>query len=258
MRIGVVIPTLGQNSEWLEASVKSAFLNLPNEIVLVLREPNSSVQEIANRYSSRIVIENKKGVYTALNRGISEIENDVEAFCFLGDDDLLEPNALIRLKNVMENSGAMAVFGSIAYVDENLQVLMQNKGYRFAVRTISILPNLIPNPGTLISVEAWQKCGGYDESLSFASDLDFWLKLRKIGKIQSIQEPISKFRWHSSSLTKGSRKKSLIEASLVRTRHTHKFLIPLRICWEPVITRIGEILMQFAFLKQRIQKRFAE
>jgi GT2 family glycosyltransferase len=104
------------------------------------------------------------------------------------------------------------------------------------------IPNLIPNPGTLISVEAWQKVGGYDEVYKWAGDLDFWIKVRQLGQIKFVDVPMSYFRWHEDSLTAGQRDLSIAEATLVRTSHTKWYLLWFRKLWEFLLTNLGEVI----------------
>jgi hypothetical protein len=101
---------------------------------------------------------------------------------------------------------------------------------------------LIPNPGTLISINAWKNLGGYDTRYRWAGDLDFWIRLQKIGKIQFLDIPMSMFRWHDESLTAGQRIHSLSEASTVRLAHCHKLLVPFKRIWEVFLTKGGEYL----------------
>jgi GT2 family glycosyltransferase len=119
---------------------------------------------------------------------------------------------------------------------------MKNSGYPRLHRFLSWVPNLIPNPGTLISVAAWKKVGGYNEAYRWAGDLDFWLKIRKFGEIKFVDVPMSYFRWHEDSITAGQRELSLAEATIIRTNHTKWYLLWFRKFWEFVLTNVGEIV----------------
>ncbi len=244
LRIGYVVPTLGTNLAWLKQSLSSIRLSdLDSDIVIVSKISNQDLNEIGIHFGATILQESGRGVYAAINQGVSYLhEKGVPVFSFLGDDDVLMPGAGKNLLKAFADPETLVSYGQIWYVDKELNVLMKNPGYPRLHKFILWIPNLIPNPGTLISVEAWRKIGGYDTAYRWAGDLDFWIKVRKIGKIKFLDVPMSFFRWHDESLTAGQRELSISEATLVRTSHTNKYLLWPRKIWEVALTKIGENL----------------
>jgi hypothetical protein len=77
-------------------------------------------------------------------------------------------------------------------------------------------PQLIPQPGSLFTLNAFRKVGELDSRYKWAFDLDLLLKFSKVGKIQYIPKILSSFRWHDGSLSVGGRKGSVKEASRIR------------------------------------------
>jgi GT2 family glycosyltransferase len=212
-------------------------------IVIVSKVTTSELTEIAADFGATILQESGRGVYAAINQGVSFLhEKGIPIFSFLGDDDVLMPGSGKNLLKAFADPNTLVSYGQIWYVDKDLNVLMKNPGYPRLHNFILWIPNLIPNPGTLISVEAWHRIGGYDTAYRWAGDLDFWIKVKKIGKIKSLDVPMSFFRWHDESLTAGQRGLSISEASLVRTSHTSKYLLWPRKIWEFVLTNVGEYL----------------
>ena len=217
--------------------------DVDSEIIVVSKIMNHDLTEIAVHFDASILQESGRGVYAAINQGVSYLyEKGIPIFSFLGDDDVLMPGAGRNLLKSFIDSDTVVSYGQIWYVDKDLNVLMKNPGYPRLNKFIMWIPNLIPNPGTLISVEAWHKIGGYDTAYRWAGDLDFWIKVRKLGKINFLDVPMSFFRWHDESLTAGQRELSIAEATLVRTSHTSRFLLWPRKIWEIVLTNIGEYL----------------
>ena len=244
LKIGYVVPTLGTNLTWLKQSLSSIrFSDLDSEIVIVSKIRNYDLNEIADDFGAILLEESGRGVYAAINQGVKFLyEKEIPIFSFLGDDDVLLPGAGKNLLKAFDDPATLVSYGQIWYVDKELNILMKNPGYPKLHKFILWVPNLIPNPGTLISVEAWHKIGGYNTTYRWAGDLDFWIKVRKLGKIQFLDVPMSFFRWHDESLTAGQRELSISEATLVRTSHTTKYFLWLRKIWEFFLTNIGEYL----------------
>ena len=232
------------NLTWLRQSLSSIRLSdSESEIVIVSKITNPALTEIAVLFNATILEETGRGVYAAINQGVSFLrEREIPIFSFLGDDDVLMPGAGKNLLQAFADPDTLVSYGQIWYVDKELKMLMKNPGYPRLHRFILWIPNLIPNPGTLISVDAWHKIGGYDTAYRWAGDLDFWIKVRKLGKINFSDVPMSFFRWHDESLTAGQRELSISEATLVRTSHTNRYLLWPRKIWEFVLTNIGEYL----------------
>jgi GT2 family glycosyltransferase len=244
MRIGYIVPTLGSNLPMLKqclASIRS--YDTDSEIVLIAKQISDELSALTSFYSATLLPETGRGVFAAVNQGVIFLrEKDIPIFAFLGDDDILMPGSGQNLLTAFSDSQILAVYGQVWYVDKNLNVLMKNPGYPQFHRFIPWIPNLIPNPGTLISTAAWQQVGGYNEAYRWAADLDFWIRVRKLGVIKFLDIPMSCFRWHEDSLTAGQRALSLAEATLIRTKHTKWYLLWFRKLWELVITNLGELI----------------
>jgi GT2 family glycosyltransferase len=243
-QIGYVVPTLGNNLEWLAHSLESLRLSSKDcKIVIVTNSRTEPLTQLAEKYSTVLVEEETRGVYPALNQGVALLESlGADYFAFLGDDDVLIPGSTSNLLKEFQDPTVAVAYGRIWYVDKKLITKMSNSGYPILKILLSWIPNIIPNPGTLIRISHFNKIGKYDPALKWAGDLDLWLRIRKIGKIRFVDTPVALFRWHDESLTAGQRRESLKEASLVRSRNSKKILKPFHMIWEPFITLIGEIL----------------
>jgi glycosyltransferase involved in cell wall biosynthesis len=84
MKLGVVIPTLGENLDWLEQSLGSIRVASKDvKIVLVARSTDLSLEKLAIKYQAILVKENSAGVYPALNQGIRELSETCEFYMYL-------------------------------------------------------------------------------------------------------------------------------------------------------------------------------
>jgi hypothetical protein len=247
MRLGVVIPTLGQNFNWLEQSLGSVRVaSREVKIVLVTPSINSTLENLASKYDAILLQETSKGIYPAINQGIRLLSETCDFYMYLGDDDLLFPTSITNLSHHFDSESVAAVYGAIEYIDKDMNVLMKNPTYFFAVLMLRWIPNLIPNPGAIVRISAWEKLQGYNENYRWASDLDFWIRLKDIGAIRRSKPIVTAFRWHEKSMTAGQRDSSLKEASRVRISNSKtrasRFL---HTCWEPILTALGEAIRRF-------------
>jgi len=103
-------------------------------------------------------------------------------------------------------------FGSCRYIDGAGRELWVSKAGSWAPRVLLWGPDLIPQPGMLVRVEAWRQVGGLDESYRLAFDLDLLLRLRKHGRLVETPKIVSSFRWHADSLTVDDRSTNIAES----------------------------------------------
>jgi len=73
--------------------------------------------------------------------------------------------------------------------------------------------------------------GGFDSRLSYALDLDVFLKLRRVGDFITAPTVSARFRWHADSATVADRSSSTREAIIVKNRHLPALLKALSWIW---------------------------
>jgi hypothetical protein len=230
----VVIPTLGTRLSQLEQALTSlAELHerIPTTIVVVLPKAQSEASLLAAQYGALVVPDPGKGMAEAVNHGLSQRTGE-KYYLWLGDDDRVAPEGVQALVSALEqNPGAVVAYGHCEYIDQNNVVGVTNKAGRWARFFLPWGPNFIPHPGTVMSLDALEAVGGYDPRLSYALDLDVFLKLRRHGRFLSLPVVASQFRWHADSLTVADRKASGAEAMVVKRRHLPRLLRPVSGLW---------------------------
>lgn len=219
-RVGIVVPTLGQRREYLESTLASLAQQDCRPAVIVVG-PEELV-EVAERHDAAF-LRDPGGLSRSINVGVVSLPEQIEYVGWLGDDDLLTKGSLTSTARVLNSHPrAAACFGVCEYIDDAGRVIWASKARRLALRTASIGPNLIPQPGALFRRSAWEAVGGLDEELRYTMDLDLFLKLRKIGPVLSTPATVAQFRWHDDSTTVSGRRASLAEAYEVRKRHVRR------------------------------------
>ena len=74
----------------------------------------------------------------------------------------------------------------------------------------------LPHPATMFRKEAFEKVGGYDQSLSPTEDLDFWFRMGKYYEFANINEYLFKYRVFKDSYS--HRKLKDLELKVMKIR----------------------------------------
>ena len=245
--IGMVVPTLGIRSTYLMECLKSIRENERCHIVLVRPIDCKKIDVEIDELVDQVIDDPKTGLAAAINAGMRAMPNSVQLVSWLGDDDRLSTGALETAAAVLRNShDVVLVFGRCQYIDGEGRSVWLNKSGRWTVPLLMFGPQLIPQPGSLFRKSTFDSLDGLNEKLKWAFDLDLLIRLRKQGKLRFIRHTLADFRWHEGSLSVGSRKGSVLEASEVRVSHLPPPLARLSFIWEPlvrfIILKAGERL----------------
>ena len=234
--MGLVIPTLGRRADMLIESVRS--VRAAGPVYLAIVAPDDAVLPSEVLAEVDLIVEDpERGLAAAINVGISRLPQVINHVSWLGDDDRLLPDTVADLVHALRESDASLIYGQCEYIAENGAVLWTNKSGRFAAPLMRFGPQLIPQPGSIFRRSDFVGLGGLDETLHWAFDLDLFIRFAKLRKgFAFINSPVAQFRWHADSLTAGSRKGSVREASQVRKKHLPGPLAKLCWLWEPILS----------------------
>jgi GT2 family glycosyltransferase len=217
--VGVVVPTLGQRPDYLVENLESLGAAGPCFVALVRPASVSHIDtELADRVDL-IVDDPGTGLAAALNAGIRSLPASVQLATWLGDDDRLTESSLDKASAALLRDRSVLVFGQCQYIDSAGTPIWLQRSGRIMPTVMRFGPQLVPQPGSLFTMDAFNAVGGLDEKLKWAFDLDLFLRLRKHGRFTFVHEPLAEFRWHEGSLSVGSREGSVAEASRVRRQH---------------------------------------
>lgn len=232
-RVGIVVPTLGERSDYLELCLRSIRAAGDAYILMVAPKSFDSGNLKSLGLVDSVLTDTGEGLPAAINLGISSLPGSVEFVNWLGDDDLLMPNSLESLTDLLDlKPEVVMVFGACEYIDSKGHVVWENRSGQWAVALLRIGPDLIPQPGALFRRSAFYDVGELNVNLGWAFDFDLFIRLSKIGKLKYLNEKLSKFRWHPDSLSVEHRKRSVAEASQVRVSHLPFWLRPFAFIWE--------------------------
>ena len=238
-RVGIVVPTLGTRPDFLTQCLES--IRHAGEAHVCLVAPKDFLYSplIEGGLIDQFVIDPGSGLPDAINAGFSELPSEIEYINWLGDDDLLSPDSLLKTTAVLDSEPkAVLVFGSCDYVDPKGRTIWTNKSGQWASTLLRVGPNLVPQPGALFRRSTFGKIGGLRAELKWAFDFDLLLNLKRVGRLKFLNQTLSSFRWHPESLTVEFRNKSVEEASRVRILHLPRILRPISWLWEYPVKKV--------------------
>ena len=258
-KTAIIVPTLGTRPKFLVEALKSIRSAGECHILIVSPRTTELKSQIERSLWDQWLEDPMQGLPAAINAGVNSLPSSVEFFNWLGDDDTLAANSLSKSSAILEhNSTYVGLFGKCQYMNENGEPIWMNKSGKFAVPLIRFGPQLIPQPGALFRLSAFNHVGGLSLHYKLAFDLDLLIKLSRIGKLLYVPLHLASFRWHSSSLSVLGRKSSVREAKEIRRLALPKFLQPFSDIWEVPLSRLiyfaGIVITRLDRLKSQMEK----
>lgn len=205
--ISIITPSLNQG-QFIENSIQSVLSQgYPNLEYLIMDGGSSdNTLSILDLYSDRLkwFSEKDSGQTDAINKGLQMAGGDIVGY--LNADDLLLPESLSRVARLfMEAPNIMWVTGQCRIIDEQgretrrLITTYKNMWLRFRSLSSLLITDYISQPATFWRAGILKELGYLDESLHYAMDYEFWLRLYSKYPLFFIPEYLAAFRIHKQS-----------------------------------------------------------
>ena len=237
--IGIVVPTMGTRSEFLRQSLASIRLAGNATIHIVAPESAKLASVLDPNSYDALIVDPGTGLSAAIDAGLRSFPPSVEYINWLGDDDLLAEDSLVHALDILAGDPNIAlVYGGCQYVDGEGKSLWLNRSGSYAKYLMRCGPQLIPQPGSLMRRDMYEQIGGLNQEFKWAFDLDLFIRLSRVGRLQFTPQTLAKFRWHDGSLSVGGRNGSVAEASVIRIGALPRWIQLLAPLWEPFIQKV--------------------
>jgi hypothetical protein len=256
--VGVVVPTIGQRPQYIESTLRSIREAGDTFVVLVGREDFNGKVFADSGLVDLYVDEDGPSLPGKINQGFRVLPKEIEYITWVGDDDLLYPDALIKAIAVLERpEKPVLVFGHCQYIDSAGNNVLVKRTGSWAVPLLRFGPQLIPQPSAVFRRDAFDAVGELSERYQFAFDFDLFLKLAKYGRTVFINEITSSHRWHETSLTYSRRWESVREASEVRISNLPVFARVVSVVWETPVKILTYLAGRYLSYPVRTRKPMA-
>ena len=223
-KISIVTPSFNQGS-FLEKTIRSVLLQgYPNlEYILIDGGSTDQSVEIIEKYEPWLtywVSENDRGQSHAINKGLEKATG--ELLGWLNSDDYFLPGALFKLAySYLEDPTVGAIYGQGHIIDESGSIIYTPKLLPVTKESLFewCFGNDFMQPSCLFTRRAWHDSGPIDETLHFALDVEYWIRISERFKFKKISDVLSISLSHSLAKTTSMRARSHAELALICMRH---------------------------------------
>jgi len=251
-KITVITPSFNQG-DYIEQTINSVLSqNYPDlEYIVMDGGSTDKTPEILKKYDGRLlrISEKDRGQSHALNKGLRLATGDIIAF--LNSDDLYEPGSLLKVgKFFTTYPDANWLTGKCRTIDlrgnEIRKAITLYKNAWLRLRSYGVLSvlNYISQPATFWSRRVTKRIGGFDESLRYAMDYDYWLRVGGRFKLWVLNDYLACFRVHPGSKAGSSAHAQFdAEFQIAKRYITSPILVGLHTAHIALTVRIYRMLM---------------
>jgi glycosyltransferase involved in cell wall biosynthesis len=185
--ISIIIPSLNEEKyiDHTLRSLKAQDYKGGYEIIVIDGGSKDKTVRIAKKYADRIIVIGK-GVSKARNRGAKEAKGDV--LMFIDADTSLVYNALTEFHETFKDKKVAAATCPVIPLSPFAKDFLPYWGFSmFMKNTVKTKSPKVAGICIACRKSAFDKTGGYDESLETGEDFDFSGKLAKLGKFAFIE-----------------------------------------------------------------------
>jgi len=206
-KMTIITPSLNQGV-FIEKTIRSVLSQAYPNLEYIIMDGGSSdnTLSILESYSDRVkwISEKDNGQTDAVNKGLRMAGGEIVTY--LNADDVLLPGTLLKVaQKFMETPNTMWVTGKCRIIDENdreirrLITAYKNLYLFLDYRPLLFVTDYISQPGTFWRAGLLTELGYLDESLHYAMDYEYWLRLYTNYPLAFIPEYLAAFRIHSQS-----------------------------------------------------------
>jgi glycosyltransferase involved in cell wall biosynthesis len=205
MKLSVITPSLNQ-ARYLDeclVSVRTAAAQAaPHEVEHIVIDGGStdgSVDLMRAHPDIRWVSEPDRGQSHAINKGLSMATGEVLAY--LCADDLYEPSSVQRILSVFDTNPVVdVVYADYYFLEGESGRKRRKSAAAFRADQLS-KHNPLGQPAVWWRRRVYEKFGGFDESLHFCMDHEYWLRLGPRVQWRYLPEPLAVSRLHAGAKT---------------------------------------------------------
>jgi len=227
-RITVITPSFNQGA-YIEETINSVLGQDYPELEYIVMDGGSTDEtlDILRRYEDHLTwySEPDRGQSHALNKGFRRATGDVIAF--LNSDDRYEPDALPTVGRYFADYPQAAwLAGRCRNIDHHGQEIRKaitaykNFWLRFGNYHVLQILNYIAQPATFWRRVVYEEVGDFDESLQYAMDYDYWLRVGQSFRLHTTDRYLAQFRIHPTSKTGSSASAQFVSELAIVRRYT--------------------------------------
>jgi len=205
-RISVITPSFNQ-AKFVEQTLRSVLLqNYPNlEYIIIDGGSKDGSVEIIKKYEQHLAhfeSEADRGQSHAINKGFARATGDI--LCWLNSDDYYLPGTLQTVAEVLgDGQGNFALVGNCIQIYDDDRTPFEGQGkYESFDRLLQFWKGYqMHQPSIFWRREIFDSVGYLDESLHYAMDFDYWVRIARHVPFHTIDRALSYATYHREAKT---------------------------------------------------------
>lgn len=205
MKVSVITPSLNQARylrECLDSVRRAAEQAAGHEVEHIVVDGGSTdgtLDILRTAPDVRWISEPDTGQSQAINKGLARATGDILAY--LCADDLYEPSALARvLDTFASDERADVVYADYYFLEGDSGRKRRKSAAKFSPDKLRDR-NPLGQPAVWWRRRVFEKFGGFDESLHYCMDHEYWLRLGPRVPWRYLPEPLAVSRLHADAKT---------------------------------------------------------
>ena len=199
-RFSVIVPSL-QQAPFLERTLLSILSQDYPEIEVIVKDGGSTDGsiDILQRYQNQIQWSSQpdRGQADAINNGLRQARGDF--LCYLNSDDVFYPGTLRKVADYFAaHPETEIVYGMADYIDEEDRMVgpypVEPWNYSKLLETCFIC-----QPACFWRRSIMERFAGFDESLQYVMDYDYWLRVGAKCSFGFFEEKLAGSRCHKAA-----------------------------------------------------------
>ena len=220
--VSIVTPTRNRRSllEWTIKSIRNQTYPNVEHIVMDGASTDGTIdllRDLEGSYRLRWTSESDPGMYHAINKGLALATGEILAY--LNSDDLYLPWTIeLVVETFRRNPDADFVFGDAVAVDEETgnQTLYWIPPFDLDFIRRS---GFLAQPAVFWRRRVFDDEGGFDESLRYVADCDYWMRMGAQRRFVKVPEFLAIERNHGDTLREATDGAVWTELAEVRSRY---------------------------------------
>lgn len=180
MKISIITATYNSSKtiiDTLKSLEQQTYSNI--EYIIIDGASKDNTLDIIKKYStkvSKIISEPDKGIYDALNKGISNATGDFVGFLH-SDDILAYPNAIEDIVTILINEQPQAIYADLEYVSKENTANVVRRWVSGDYKHSNLKKGWMPlHPTFYMRRELYEELGSFDLDFKISADYDSLLR----------------------------------------------------------------------------------
>jgi len=185
--------------ECVDSILNQTYINF--EYFVINDGSTDNTLKILNSYNDdrlKVISQKNQGQSVALNYGWSLCKGDY--LCYLSADDIFYKDFLLKsLDFINSNKGFSVYYCDYNLINSTSEIIRKFTTKDFSEKIMLIDLVCFPGPGAIFSNINFKKLGGWDKSLKYLPDFEFWLRMLQNGPFIRQPNCLAGYRIHSQS-----------------------------------------------------------